>query len=121
MVDKYLDRAGLGSKNYSVHKLRHTAATLMYREGGVDVRVLKEILGHEQLNTCLLYTSDPRAVDEKARFLHAGEHRGKRHFDAGKQPLGIRRAQLFLKNGFHAEGELDVAAGRVVTEILRSE
>lgn len=56
MVDKYLDRAGLGSKNYSVHKLRHTAATLMYREGGVDVRVLKEILGHEQLNTTQIYT-----------------------------------------------------------------
>lgn len=43
-------------KNYSVHKLRHTAATLMYREGGVDVRVLKEILGHEQLNTTQIYT-----------------------------------------------------------------
>ncbi len=55
-VDKYLERAGLGSKHYSVHKLRHTAATLMYREGGVDVRVLKEILGHEQLNTTQIYT-----------------------------------------------------------------
>ena len=59
-------------------------------------------------------SGDPRAVDEKARFLHVGEHRGKRHF-------GIRRAQLFLKNGFQAEGKLGVAAGRVVTEILRSE
>ncbi|MDD6259470.1 MAG: tyrosine recombinase XerC [Clostridiales bacterium] len=55
-VNKYLERAGLGSKHYSVHKLRHTAATLMYREGGVDVRVLKEILGHEQLNTTQIYT-----------------------------------------------------------------
>ena len=56
MVDKYLDAAGLGNRGLSVHKLRHTAATLMYSKGGVDVRVLKEILGHEQLNTTQIYT-----------------------------------------------------------------
>ena len=56
MVYKYLTLAGLGSKHYSVHKLRHTAATLMYQSGEVDVRVLKEILGHEQLNTTQIYT-----------------------------------------------------------------
>ena len=39
-----------------MHKLRHTAATLMYRTGKVDVRVLKDILGHEQLNTTQIYT-----------------------------------------------------------------
>ena len=56
VVYKYLDLAGLGAKHYSVHKLRHTAATLMYQSGNVDVRVLKEILGHEQLNTTQIYT-----------------------------------------------------------------
>ncbi len=56
LVYKYLDEAGLGYKQLSTHKLRHTAATLMYREGGVDVRVLQEILGHEQLNTTQIYT-----------------------------------------------------------------
>ncbi len=56
MVNKYLDMSGLGSKGYSVHKLRHTAATLMYQSGKVDVRVLKDILGHEQLNTTQIYT-----------------------------------------------------------------
>ena len=56
MVYKYLDMAGLESKHYSVHKLRHTAATLMYQTGNVDVRVLKDILGHEQLNTTQIYT-----------------------------------------------------------------
>ena len=56
MVYKYLDMAGLESKRYSVHKLRHTAATLMYQSGEVDVRVLKDILGHEQLNTTQIYT-----------------------------------------------------------------
>lgn len=79
MVDKYLDMSGLGSKNYSVHKLRHTAATLMYREGGVDVRVLKEILGHEQLNTTQIYTHVVDSDVERAM---------------GKNPLGgdVRRA-----------------------------
>ena len=56
LVYKYLDLAGLESKHYSVHKLRHTAATLMYQSGNVDVRVLKDILGHEQLNTTQIYT-----------------------------------------------------------------
>ena len=56
LVYKYLKLAGLGDKNYSVHKLRHTAATLMYNTGKVDVRVLKDILGHEQLNTTQIYT-----------------------------------------------------------------
>ena len=56
VVYKYLDAAGLGAKNYSVHKLRHTAATLMYQTGNVDIRVLKDILGHEQLNTTQIYT-----------------------------------------------------------------
>jgi len=56
MVHKYFDMAGLGYKGLSVHKLRHTAATLMYQSGKVDIRILKEVLGHEQLNTTQIYT-----------------------------------------------------------------
>lgn len=56
VVYKYLSLAGLGAKGLSVHKLRHTAATLMYQSGKVDIRVLKDILGHEQLNTTQIYT-----------------------------------------------------------------
>ncbi len=56
IIYKYLDMAGLGNKGLSVHKLRHTAATLMYQSGKVDIRVLKDILGHEQLNTTQIYT-----------------------------------------------------------------
>ncbi len=56
MVYKYLEVAGLGGRGFSVHKLRHTAATLMYQTGKVDVRVLKDILGHAQLNTTQIYT-----------------------------------------------------------------
>ena len=56
IVYKYLDSSGLGYKHYSAHKLRHTAATLMYQSGEVDIRVLKDILGHEQLTTTQIYT-----------------------------------------------------------------
>ncbi len=55
-VKKYLGLAGLSGKGLSTHKLRHTAATLMYSTGNVDIRVLKDILGHEQLNTTQIYT-----------------------------------------------------------------
>lgn len=56
IIYKYVDMAGYSSKKLSVHKLRHTAATLMYQSGKVDIRVLKDILGHEQLNTTQIYT-----------------------------------------------------------------
>ena len=55
MVKKTLLRAGLDPNQYSPHKLRHTAATLML-QNGVDVRTLQEVLGHENLNTTQIYT-----------------------------------------------------------------
>lgn len=63
IVKRQLDAAGLGDKNYSTHKLRHTAATLMYQTGKVDVLMLKDILGHEQLTTTQIYTH----VSDKSR------------------------------------------------------
>ena len=51
-----LQLAGIDSKKYSVHKLRHTAATLMYQYGGVDIRALQELLGHESISTTEIYT-----------------------------------------------------------------
>ncbi len=56
MVNKYLEKIGLANQGYSVHKLRHTAATLMYQHGNVDIRVLKDVLGHENLGTTEIYT-----------------------------------------------------------------
>lgn len=56
LVNKYLEKAGLGGRGFSTHKLRHTAATLMYQEGNVDIRVLKDVLGHENLGTTQIYT-----------------------------------------------------------------
>lgn len=56
IVKKYLEKAGLGGQGLSTHKLRHTAATLMYQHGNVDIRVLKDILGHANLGTTQIYT-----------------------------------------------------------------
>lgn len=51
-----LDKAGLSGMGLSTHKLRHTAATLMYQHGNTDIMLIKEILGHENLGTTQIYT-----------------------------------------------------------------
>lgn len=56
IVEKELRRAGLDTSKYSTHKLRHTAATLMYQYGNVDIRALQELLGHESISTTEIYT-----------------------------------------------------------------
>ena len=56
IVDDALKACGLSGEGFSTHKLRHTAATLMYQHGNVDVRVLQKILGHEGLQTTQIYT-----------------------------------------------------------------
>ena len=55
MVKKRLSEAGIDESEYSSHKLRHTAATLML-QNGVDVRAVQEVLGHDHLNTTQIYT-----------------------------------------------------------------
>lgn len=64
LVKTFLDKAGLGDQGFSTHKLRHTAATLMYQQGNVDVLLIKEILGHENLSTTEIYT---HIVDSQLR------------------------------------------------------
>ena len=56
IVDKELKRAGLETTKFSTHKLRHTAATLMYKYGQVDIRALQELLGHASISTTEIYT-----------------------------------------------------------------
>ena len=66
MVEKKLKMAGLDASRYSPHKLRHTAATLMLKNG-VDTRALQEVLGHSNLNTTQIYTHlDNAALHEAA-------------------------------------------------------
>lgn len=55
LVKKALTQAGLDSTQFSAHKLRHTAATMML-SGGVDIKTVQEVLGHENLNTTQIYT-----------------------------------------------------------------
>ncbi len=56
IIKQNLQAAGIDAKKYSVHKLRHTAATLMYQYGQVDIRALQEVLGHESIATTQIYT-----------------------------------------------------------------
>lgn len=55
LVEKALLKAGLDATQFSAHKLRHTAATMML-SGGVDIKTVQEVLGHENLNTTQIYT-----------------------------------------------------------------
>jgi len=56
VVKRELQKAGLDTTKYSTHKLRHTAATLMYQYGQVDIRALQELLGHQSISTTEIYT-----------------------------------------------------------------
>jgi len=69
LVKKHLGEAGLSGRNFSAHKLRHTAATLMY-QNGVDIRTLQEVLGHEQLDTTKIYTHITDSNLKKAADLN---------------------------------------------------
>ncbi len=65
IVKKYIKAAGLDDTKYSTHKLRHTAATLMYKHGNVDIRALQQILGHKSVATTQIYT---HIDDERLRL-----------------------------------------------------
>ena len=56
LVKKHIKNAGLDPEKYSVHKLRHTAATMMYNVGNVNIATLKSVLGHSDITTTMIYT-----------------------------------------------------------------
>ena len=64
LIKKHIGQAGLDKEKYTPHKLRHTAATLMYKYGNVDIISLQKILGHENISTTQIYT---HVDDEKLR------------------------------------------------------
>ncbi len=76
MLDKKLLMAGLDASRYSPHKLRHTAATLMLKNG-VDTRALQEVLGHSNLNTTQIYTHLDNAALHEAAMANPIGHKHK--------------------------------------------
>ena len=80
IITGLLEKAGLSNMGFSTHKLRHTAATMMYQYGDVDVKVLQEILGHEHLNTTEIYThvADVQKENAMASNPLAHYHRKKK-------------------------------------------
>ena len=104
LVKKFLEKAGIFEKGMSVHKLRHTAATLMYRHGDVDVMLLKEILGHENLATTQIYT---HVADDQVRAAMranplAGQ-RGKSAQQRAADSAAEQRLQQDDENGNNGE------------------
>jgi integrase/recombinase XerD len=102
LIKKYVAAAGLDPARYSVHKLRHTAATLMYKYGKVDIRALQAILGHASISTTEIYTH----VD------HAGLHQA-----VEKNPLSQVRARrtgnrATSKSGQDDDGSRDHNSGQ---------
>lgn len=73
-----------GAEDLSTHKLRHTAATLMYQQGGVDVLVLKEILGHKNLGTTQIYTHLSSKQLEQAAAANPLAHMSPKKKDANE-------------------------------------
>ena len=66
IVEDSLKKAGLSGRGLSTHKLRHTAATLMYQQGGTDILTLKSILGHESIATTQIYTHLGETAEREA-------------------------------------------------------
>lgn len=70
IVKKYIKASGLDTDLYSTHKLRHTCATLMYKYGNVDIKILQEILGHKNISTTKVYTHTDNEDIRKAMNNH---------------------------------------------------
>ncbi|WP_295217873.1 tyrosine-type recombinase/integrase [Ruminococcus sp.] len=80
IVETALEQADLGGQGYSTHKLRHTAATLMYQYGNVDALTLKEVLGHASTSTTEIYTHLSNQI-----LKHATDSSPLAHFEKQKK------------------------------------
>ena len=95
-----------GLKGFSTHKLRHTAATLMYQTGNVDILTLKQLLGHSSVGTTQIYTHlqefQVRAAIEQNRWGKSGRQIGYNKTRSGGDPRGNFAEQC--RNGRRSEG-----------------
>ena len=112
MLEKYLNMCGLDGKGYSIHKLRHTAATLMY-QNDVDVLQLKEILGHENLSTTQIYThvldSQLRAAVEQNPLANVrADTEDLDESDDEAARIAYLKSQIFPKGDRPANSQTDV-------------
>lgn len=80
VVETALTQADLGGQGFSTHKLRHTAATLMYQYGNVDALTLKEVLGHASTSTTEIYTHLSNQI-----LKHATDSSPLAHFERNSQ------------------------------------
>lgn len=82
IVEEMLERAGLSNLGITTHKLRHTAATLMYQHGGVDTLVLRDVLGHKSIATTEIYThlgnENLKSAAESSPLANVGVSKKKR-------------------------------------------
>ena len=83
LVKKYIKKAGITGNKYTPHKLRHTAATLMYKYGNVDIRALQQILGHESVATTQIYT---HIDDERLRQAVRSNPLANENYENNKTP-----------------------------------
>ncbi len=87
LIKRYIIQAGLDPKRYSTHKLRHTAATLMYQYGQVDIRALQQILGHVSIATTEIYTHiDDRRLHQAVESNPLAAERAPQPPAAKKEP-----------------------------------
>lgn len=115
IVEQCLKTADLSGKGYSPHKLRHTAATLMYRHGNVDMLELKEILGHEHVSTTEIYT---HINTEKLRKAASSTPLSKMEFQ--KKPAESWRDEQPLQQSTsdHSSQEADQAQGTLPEDLI---
>lgn len=95
LIKTYIRQAGLDPQRYSTHKLRHTAATLMYQHGQVDIRALQQILGHVSIATTEIYTHvDDRRLHQAVESNPLAAERPPKGHAAGRRAAAQAEATV---------------------------
>lgn len=100
LIKQYIRQSGLDPARYSTHKLRHTAATLMYKYGQVDIRRLQQILGHSSVSTTEIYTHVDSAGlhDAVEKNPLASVRRLRQNADNTREEVGTEETDHYLES-----------------------